>query len=141
MYMIVQGNTRFEFVNPVLEKFGGDSAVKYARNNEGSVIGAIGLPGGVFDTAFEMDMEEHVDRVSRYQSYVDQAISLDIYMDNPTAKEVHNVHYNAWSGGIKTLYYFRQPEALSIDSGSGIDPSCGCPINPVEREECTACEG
>lgn len=71
--------------------------------------------------AFEMRQSRRVDMAAAMQPFIDQAISLNRYMDDPNNPQMTGIIMHGWKSGIKTLYYmFTGPATLgaSVDSGS-----------------------
>lgn len=62
----------------------------------------------VFKTAYEINPQSLVDLAAARQVYIDQAQSLNLFLTAPIPVQMlHDIHYNAWKQGVKTLYYLR----------------------------------
>lgn len=62
----------------------------------------------VFKTAYEINPRALVDLAASRQVHIDQAQSLNLFLTAPIpVKTLHDIHYNAWRQGVKTLYYLR----------------------------------
>lgn len=62
----------------------------------------------VFKTAYEIDQFTLVKLTAERQKYIDQSQSLNLFLyDDIEKKTLHDLHYYAWTSGIKTLYYLR----------------------------------
>lgn len=156
-YSIKQGGVLFEIKNPALERMinvsSGHRELMWqeVRVGNGSVQHVDWLSDEekeLFQTAFEINQYDIVEAASFRQEYVDQSQSINLFFDSEASPTyINDVHIQAWSQGLKSLYYCRtqasnKVESTAIQTTRGdIDPSCGCPIDPVEREACPACEG
>lgn len=62
----------------------------------------------VFKTAFELDQMSIIDMAADRTPYIDQAQSVNIFLPATVHKKVlHDLHFQAWEKGLKTLYYCR----------------------------------
>ena len=81
----------------------------------------------IFKTAWEISMKDRVDMVADAQTWIDQSISFNCYMSEPSKAKLTSFLFYAWEKGLKTLmYYFKTKSTLS---GAQItrDPSlAGC---------------
>lgn len=86
------------------------------RNN-GSVANLDGLSlevKAVFKTAWEMKQRNLVTMASRRGCYIDQSMSFNAYMAQPTEDKVVSMHMYAWKSGLKTgMYYLRSRAAAN----------------------------
>ena len=85
----------------------------------------------VFLTAREINQFALIKQAEQRQRYIDQGQSLNLFFaSNTSAQYLHDVHVQAWKGGmIKSLYYLRSEGVLKGDMASR------------SKEECAACEG
>jgi ribonucleoside-diphosphate reductase alpha chain len=101
----------------------------------------------VFKTFMEIDQRWVVDQTCDRQKYVDQAISTNLsFAPDANVKYLHAVHFMAWKGGAKSLYYVRSKKLKSADKvGQKIElKRIEDEINMAELangETCLACEG
>ncbi len=63
-----------------------------------------------------------VDAASRRQKWIDQAQSLNLYINNANGKKLDITYRMAWFSGLKTTYYLRSlaatgTEKSTIDTG------------------------
>ncbi len=66
----------------------------------------------VFRTAIEMDQRWLIDLAADRTPYICQAQSLNIFLPaNVHKRDLHQIHFQAWKKGVKSLYYCR---SLSI---------------------------
>ena len=62
----------------------------------------------VFKTAQEIDQKWLVDLCADRTKYISQAQSLNIFIPADIhKKELHELHFNAWKRGVKSMYYCR----------------------------------
>ena len=72
----------------------------------------------LYATAFEVEPRWLVDAASRRQKWIDQAQSLNLYMDNATGKKLEVTYRMAWLRGLKTTYYLRALGATSTEKST-----------------------
>lgn len=118
----------------VLQEMGKDTLEVWRSINgaQGSVQHLDFLPEDVkqvFLTAREINQHAIVKQAIQRQKWVDQAQSVNLFFaSNSDPKYIHEVHIEAWRGGLKTLYYCRSEGVLRGDLASR------------SAEECAACE-
>ncbi len=80
----------------------------------------------VFKTFKEINQLELVKQAGIRQQYIDQSVSLNLaFPSEATPKWIHQVHFEAWKQGIKTLYYTRTESVLRGDiAAKAMDPDC-----------------
>lgn len=62
----------------------------------------------VFKTSFELNQAHIIDLAGDRATYIDQASSTNMFVRADTSKEeLHNLHWRAWTRGVKSLYYCR----------------------------------
>jgi ribonucleoside-diphosphate reductase alpha chain len=134
--------------NPALQKLlaskGMDDFDTWQQINKdaGSVWGLKGLSDlerEVFATAREVNQHAIIKQAAQRQRWIDQGQSVNLFFAAPASlssddkkklgKYIHEVHMEAWRGGLKGLYYLRGESILKADN---IYRSSG---------ECKACEG
>ena len=121
---------------------------------EGSVQHISRIPQdlkAVYATAFEVEPRWLVDAASRRQKWLDQAQSLNLYIDNASGKKLDLTYRMAWYRGLKTTYYLRSlaatgTEKSTIDTGelNAVATAQGPPPQPascsLDDPECEACQ-
>ncbi|MBT5007776.1 MAG: ribonucleoside-diphosphate reductase subunit alpha [Halieaceae bacterium] len=93
---------------------------------DGSVQAIDRIPAdikGIYSTAFEVEPRWLVDAASRRQKWIDQAQSLNLYINNANGKKLDITYRMAWYSGLKTTYYLRSlaatgTEKSTIDTGT-----------------------
>ena len=62
----------------------------------------------VFKTAPEIDQRWLIDLCAERSDYVSQAQSLNVFLaGNVSKKDLHQLHFEAWKKGVKSMYYCR----------------------------------
>ena len=73
----------------------------------------------VFKTAMEIDQRWVVQHAIDRQEYIDQAQSLNVFFrPDSNIKYIHAVHFQAWKGRLKTMYYCRSDKISKADKVS-----------------------
>jgi len=72
----------------------------------------------LYATAFEVDAIWLVEAASRRQKWIDQAQSLNIYMNGVSGKKLDDVYKHAWLRGLKTTYYLRTLAATHVEKST-----------------------
>ena len=80
----------------------------------------------VFKTFKEINQLDLVKQAGLRQTYVDQAVSLNLaFPTEATPKFINQVHMEAFKQGVKTLYYMRTESVLRGDIASkALDENC-----------------
>ncbi len=77
----------------------------------------------LYATAFEIDARWLIEAASRRQKWLDQAQSLNLYMQEPSGKKLDNLYKLAWVRGLKTTYYLRSMGATHVEKSTMADSS------------------
>ncbi|MGI9345028.1 MAG: ribonucleoside-diphosphate reductase subunit alpha [Gammaproteobacteria bacterium] len=72
----------------------------------------------LFATAFETPVQWPLKAAARRQKWIDQAQSLNIYMQGTDGEKLSRAYINCWKMGLKTTYYLRTLGATSIEKAS-----------------------
>jgi ribonucleoside-diphosphate reductase alpha chain len=84
----------------------------------------------VFKTAMELNPYWIIEHGADRTPYIDQSQSLNLWLPaNVNKFDLHNIHYQAWKKGIKSLYYLR---STTIQDAEKISEQ-------IKYEECIAC--
>ncbi len=106
----------------------------------------------LFLTAFDIEPEWLIECAARRQKWIDMAQSLNLYLNEPSGKKMHNMYFLAWKKGLKTTYYLRTLGATQIEKSStdvnkkGIQPrwmksvSASSEIAVVRSDKPKACD-
>ena len=142
-------NVKNRYLREVLQKYDKDSDEIWGTitTNQGSVSHLDFLTDhekDVFKTAFELDQKWIVELGAERTPYVSQAQSINIFLPADVhKKELHQIHFQAWKKGLKSLYYCR---SKSIQRAENINN--GLSINAIEKDtkenkdsdECLSCQ-
>jgi ribonucleoside-diphosphate reductase alpha chain len=71
-----------------------------------------------YSTAFEIEPRWLVDSASRRQKWIDQAQSLNLYINNASGKKLDVTYRMAWYSGLKTTYYLRSLAATGTEKST-----------------------
>ena len=138
----------------VLEKYGKNDEETWSSitTNQGSVSHLDFLTQeekDVFKTAFELDQRWIVDLGADRTPHISQAQSINIFIPADIhKKDLHQIHFQAWKKGLKSLYYCRSKSiqrAENINTGSNTDVtknvySNNNETNETNYEECLSCQ-
>ncbi len=109
----------------------------------------------VFRTAFEIDQRWIIEHAADRAGFICQAQSVNVFLPADVHKrDLHQIHFQAWKKGVKTLYYCRSKslQRAEIVSGMGAEtpvatlPHLGKvnttdqPGNGTDYDECLACQ-
>ncbi len=106
-----------------------------------------------YATAFEVEPRWLVDSASRRQKWIDQAQSLNLYINNASGKKLDVTYRMAWYSGLKTTYYLRSLAATgtekstvqtgtlnAVSSGSAPTPAPVPKACSLDDPDCEACQ-
>lgn len=109
----------------------------------------------VFKTAVEVDQRWVVEHAADRTPFICQSQSVNVFLPGDVhKKELHDIHFQAWKKGVKSLYYCRStsiqraekvshkvPEInlLAQNQGKTIDASDHY-VKQKEYDECLACQ-
>jgi ribonucleoside-diphosphate reductase alpha chain len=94
----------------------------------------------IFLTAREMNQLVLIKQAADRQKWVDQGQSLNIFVPpNVDPKYFHQIHWQAWELGLKSLYYCRSGSVLKSDLASREHERKL--IAPKEDDDCKECGG
>jgi ribonucleoside-diphosphate reductase alpha chain len=100
----------------------------------------------VFKTAFEIDQRWLIEHAADRTPYICQSQSLNIFVAPDIHKrDLHQIHFQAWKKGIKSLYYNRsksiqRAEVVTNTTFDGSSVQAANTDNPSNYEECLACQ-
>ncbi|WP_043836514.1 ribonucleoside-diphosphate reductase subunit alpha [Muricoccus aerilatus] len=154
---------RNPYLRKVLAKYGRDDEDTWTSitTNKGSVQNLDFLTQqekDVFKTAFELDQRWVIEHAADRTPYICQAQSLNVFLPaNIHKRDLHQIHYQAWKKGVKTLYYCRslsiqradvvsdkvaaQPKlGYAVEDVAAPLPIAAAPAESTNYEECLACQ-
>ncbi len=104
----------------------------------------------IYANAFEVEPRWLVDAASRRQKWIDQAQSLNLYINNANGKKLDITYRMAWYSGLKTTYYLRSlaatgTEKSTIDTGTlnAVSNQSAAPVPAacsLDDPDCEACQ-
>ena len=132
----------------ILEKYGknDDTTWSTITTNQGSVSHLDFLTDhekDVFKTAFELNQKRIIELGADRTPYVSQAQSINIFLPADVhKKELHQIHFQAWKKGLKSLYYCR---SKSIQRAENINNGLSTITikeskKEQDYEECLSCQ-
>ena len=142
-------NVRNRYLKKVLEKYGknDDETWSTITTNQGSVEHLDFLTRNekdVFKTAFEIDQKWIVELGADRTPFVSQSQSINIFLPADVhKKELHQVHFQAWKKGLKSLYYCRSKSiqrAENINKGLSTGAAITKTKEDQDNEECLSCQ-
>ena len=101
----------------------------------------------LYATAFEVDPGWLIEAASRRQKWIDQAQSLNIYMQGVSGRKLDETYKLAWVRGLKTTYYLRSLGATSAEKSTGrggelnavaVEPATQ--FCSIDNPDCEACQ-
>ena len=103
-----------------------------------------------FKTAFEIDQRWIVDLGADRTPHISQAQSINIFIPADIhKKDLHQIHFQAWKKGLKSLYYCRSKsiqraenvnDVSSTDVTANVYKSKKQQSEQPEYEECLSCQ-
>ena len=97
----------------------------------------------IFRTAFEIDQRWLIEHAADRTPHICQSQSLNIFLPADIHKrDLHQLHYQAWKKGIKSLYYCRSKSLQRAESAVSAAARQTEPEPPerIDYEECLACQ-
>ncbi len=118
------------------------------KRADGSVRDVAQIPDDVrslYRTAWELPQKALIDLAAARTPYIDQAQSLNLFMETPTIGKLSSMYAYAWRSGLKTTYYLRSRPATRI-SQTTVSPTKDAPVEDAvacsleNPESCEACQ-
>ena len=149
-------NVRNKYLKKILQKHKKDTDEVWSSitTNQGSVSHLDFLTAeekDTFKTAFEIDQRWIVELGADRTPHISQAQSINVFVPADIhKKELHDIHFQAWKKGLKSLYYCRSKSiqrAENVQSGSSTDVTKNVYSKEQESnnkdnnyEECLSCQ-
>ncbi len=149
-------NVRNKYLKKILQKYNKDTDAVWSSitTNQGSVSHLDFLTAeekDTFKTAFEIDQRWIVELGADRTPHISQAQSINVFVPADIhKKELHNIHFQAWKKGLKSLYYCRSKSiqrAENVEAGSSTDVTKNVYSKSNESnnkdnnyEECLSCQ-
>lgn len=111
----------------------------------------------VYKTSVEVDQRWVIEHAADRTPYICQAQSVNVFLPGDVHKsELHDIHYQAWKKGLKSLYYCRSTSIQRAEKVSHKVPDIAAMVaaavgveiendveqksNKMEYDECLACQ-
>ncbi|MER6269393.1 ribonucleoside-diphosphate reductase subunit alpha [Streptomyces sp900105755] len=110
------------------------------REANGSVQDFVWIPEDVRDlyrTAWEIPQRGLIDMAAARTPYLDQAQSLNLFLETPTIGKLSSMYAYAWKSGLKTTYYLRSRPATRIARAARAQATI--PVQQAAPEDAVAC--
>ena len=149
-------NVRNKYLKKILKKYEKDTDDIWSSitTNQGSVSHLDFLTADekdTFKTAFEIDQRWIIELGADRTPHISQAQSINVFVPADIhKKELHNIHFQAWKKGLKSLYYCRSKSiqrAENVTAGSSTDVTKNVYSKDNESnnkdnnyEECLSCQ-
>ncbi len=149
-------NVRNKYLAKILEKHGknDDETWSSITTNQGSVSHLdflTDIEKDTFKTAFEIDQRWIVELGADRTPNISQAQSINVFVPADIhKKDLHQIHFQAWKKGLKSLYYCRSKSiqrAENVNTGSSTDVTKNVYKTNKESnneenkyEECLSCQ-
>ena len=123
-------NVRNKYLTKILDKYNKNDEETWSSitTNQGSVSHLDFLTNDekdTFKTAFEIDQRWVVELGADRTPHISQAQSINVFVPADIhKKELHDIHFQAWKKGLKSLYYCRSKSiqrAENVTAGSSTD--------------------
>ena len=149
-------NVRNKYFKKLLKKYKKDNDEVWTSitTNQGSVFHLDFLTPeekDTFKTAFEIDQRWIIELGADRTPHISQAQSINVFIPADIhKKELHDIHFQAWKKGLKSLYYCRSKSiqrAENVTAGSSTDVTKNVYSKENESnnkdnnyEECLSCQ-
>ena len=149
-------NVRNKYLKKILEKYNKDTDEVWSSitTNQGSVSHLEFLTAeekDTFKTAFEIDQRWIIELGADRTPHISQAQSINVFIPADIhKKELHDIHFQAWKKGLKSLYYCRSKSiqrAENVNKGTSTDVTKNVYSKENESnnkdnnyEECLSCQ-
>jgi ribonucleoside-diphosphate reductase alpha chain len=149
-------NVRNKYFKKILQKYKKDTDDVWSSitTNQGSVSHLDFLTAeekDTFKTAFEIDQRWIIELGADRTPHISQAQSINVFIPADIhKKELHDIHFQAWKKGLKSLYYCRSKSiqrAENINKGTSTDVTKNVYSKDNESnnkdnnyEECLSCQ-
>jgi ribonucleoside-diphosphate reductase alpha chain len=149
-------NVRNKYLKKILKKYEKDTDEVWSSitTNQGSVSHLDFLTAeekDTFKTAFEIDQRWIIELGADRTPHISQAQSINVFIPADIhKKELHDIHFQAWKKGLKSLYYCRSKSiqrAENVNKGTSTDVTKNVYSKDNESnnkdnnyEECLSCQ-
>ena len=111
--------------------------------NKGSVQN-LNLPSDIqeiYKTSWELSQKAIINLAIDRGPFICQSQSLNLFVNPPTPKIIHSIHFYGWKNGLKTgSYYIRSKSILDTQNFSTpVEKEGNVNVNVNEMKECLTC--
>lgn len=111
---------------------------------EGSIQNIEGIPEELkqlYRTVWEIPQKDLIDMAVARSTFICQAQSLNLFMENPSLAKLSSMYMYAWKQGVKTTYYLRSRAKTSIQKTTIQAEDQQALVCSLENPEtCEACQ-
>ncbi|MET7288269.1 ribonucleoside-diphosphate reductase subunit alpha [Streptomyces sp. NPDC005573] len=110
------------------------------RDASGSVQDFVWIPEDVrrlYRTAWEIPQRGLIDMAAARTPFLDQAQSLNLFLETPTIGKLSSMYAYAWKQGLKTTYYLRSRPATRIARAAQAQATI--PVQQTADPDAVAC--
>ena len=93
----------------------------------GSVQNIIDIPDDLkelYKTVWEMSQKTIIDMAADRGVYIDQSLSMNLFVESPTISKLSSMHMYAWKTGLKTGMYYLRSKAKSRPIQFSLEAEC-----------------
>ena len=94
------------------------SDLKYFDGSLGSIDRVPDELKRLYATSFEVEPTWLIQAAACRQKWIDQAQSLNLYIDQPSGRKLDALYREAWHAGLKTTYYLRSRSATHVEKST-----------------------
>ena len=94
------------------------SDLKYFDGSLGSIDRVPDELKRLYATSFEIESTWLIQAAACRQKWIDQAQSLNLYIDQPSGRKLDTLYREAWHAGLKTTYYLRSRSATHVEKST-----------------------
>ncbi|WP_330337875.1 ribonucleoside-diphosphate reductase subunit alpha [Streptomyces sp. NBC_00557] len=112
------------------------------REANGSVQDFVWIPEDVrrlYRTAWEIPQRGLIDMAAARTPFLDQAQSLNLFLETPTIGKLSSMYAYAWKSGLKTTYYLRSRPATRIARAAQAQTPKTVPVQQAADPDAVAC--
>ena len=98
-----------------------DDMLEQLKYYDGSLADIKELPEDIrtrYATAFEIEPRWLIECASRRQKWIDMGQSLNLYLAQPSGRQLDEMYKLAWQVGLKTTYYLRSLGATQVEKST-----------------------
>ena len=93
--------------------------------NDGSVQNIDSIPEEIkelYKTVWEITMKNVIDQYAERGPFIDQTMSMNLFMKSPNNKKLSSMYFYAYKKGLKTIQYYLRTKSSTNASKFTIDP-------------------